>query len=75
MTGRRNLILNGVTLPVKDTACAACRDYQNAEGCTRYYFRCPGPESGPDYCLQLVYTAENRLQDGFGTNRTVLLAP
>ena len=26
MTGKRNLILNGVTLPVKDTACAACGD-------------------------------------------------
>ena len=50
-------------------------DYQNAEGCTRYYFRCPGPETGPDYCRQLVYTAENRLQDGFGENRTILVAP
>lgn len=48
-------------------------DYRNKSGCTRYYFRCPAPESGPDYCRQLVFTAENQLQDGFGTDRTVLL--
>ena len=48
-------------------------DYRNKTGCTRYYFRCPAPESGPDYCRQLVFTAGNRLQDGFGSNRKILL--
>ena len=47
--------------------------YKNKEGHTRFYFRCPGTGSSPDYCRQLVYTADNHLQDGFGKNRTVIL--
>ena len=47
--------------------------YTNAEGSVRYYFRCPGPDAAPDYCRQLVYTAFNRIQDGFGAGRRPLL--
>lgn len=47
--------------------------YENPEGRTRFYLRCPGTVPGPDYCRQFVYTADNNLQDGFGKNRTVLL--
>ena len=46
--------------------------YINREGSTRFYFRCPGNDASPDYCRQLVYTARNQLQDGFGSNRLVL---
>ena len=48
--------------------------YRNAVGRTRFYFRCPGNDSAPDYCRQLVYTASNDLQDGFGTGRKVILS-
>ena len=44
-------------------------DYRNNKGITRFYFRCPGKSNNADYCRQLVYTAENILQDGFGNNR------
>ncbi len=46
--------------------------YRNASGLTRFYFRCPGTGSAPPYCRQLVYTADDRLQDGFGKDRTVI---
>lgn len=47
--------------------------YRNAEGRTRFYFRCPViGENTPALCRQMVFTAENRLQDGFGDNRTVI---
>lgn len=44
----------------------ACRsgDYRAAYGNVRFYCRCPG-KSGANYCRQLVYTADNRLLDGF----------
>lgn len=55
---------------------AYCRcmsgSYHNAHGHTRFYFRCPGNEQTPDYCRQLVYTADNFLQDGFGTGRAIV---
>lgn len=44
--------------------------YESATGRTRFYFRCPGDSNSLDYCRQLVYTADNVLQDGFGDNRT-----
>lgn len=40
-------------------------DYSAENGNVRFYYRCPG-RSGADYCRQLVYTADNRLLDGFG---------
>lgn len=45
----------------------SCRggDYLSRHGPIRFYYRCPGPAS-PDYCRQLVYTADNRLTAGFG---------
>lgn len=43
--------------------------YENKHGGTRFYFRCPGTVTPPDYCRQLVYTADNVLQDGFGEGR------
>jgi len=48
-------------------------DYRNKSGRTRFYFRCPGNDTPVDYCRQLVYTADNRLQDGFGSGRKTLL--
>lgn len=33
-------------------------------GKTRFYFRSPGTDTAPDYCRQLVYTADNKLRDG-----------
>ena len=47
--------------------------YESERGRTRFYFRCPGDSGSPDYCRQLVYTADNVLQDGFGDNRTRIL--
>ena len=46
--------------------------YRNLHGRTRFYFRSPGADIAPDYCRQLVYTADNKLQDGFGRYRTVI---
>ena len=45
----------------------SCRsgDYLSQHGPIRFYFRCPG-QASPDYCRQLVYTADNRLTAGFG---------
>lgn len=40
-------------------------DYSAKNGNVRFYYRCPG-KSGANYCRQLVYTAGNRLLDGFG---------
>ena len=48
--------------------------YASPEDSTLFYFRCPGKDAAPDYCRQLVYTAENQLQDGFGSGRTVILS-
>lgn len=48
-------------------------DYANKQGCTRFYFRCPGNEETPKYCRQLVYTPDNALQDGFGSNRLIIM--
>ena len=45
--------------------------YENAKGRTRFYFRFPGDKKAPDYCRQLVYTADNDLQAGFGENSTI----
>lgn len=44
--------------------------YESSSGRTRFYFRCPGDSSGPDYCRQLVYTSDNILQGGFGNNES-----
>lgn len=46
--------------------------YSNLYGKTRFYFRSPGAGIAPDYCRQLVYTADNKLRDGFGQHRTVI---
>lgn len=46
--------------------------YESASGRTRFYFRLPGDSGDPEYCRQLVYTADNELQDGFGDNRTCI---
>ena len=46
--------------------------YSNLHGRTRFYFRSPGADIAPDYCRQLVYTADNKLRDGFGQHRTVI---
>ena len=43
-------------------------DYQTAKGWTRFYFRCPGKQKTPAL-RQLVFTADNILQDGFGPGR------
>ena len=40
-------------------------DYSAVSGNVRFYFRCPG-NRGATYCRQLVYTADNKLLDGFG---------
>ena len=37
-----------------------------AQGETGFYFRCPGTAQSAAYCRQLVYTADDRLRDGFG---------
>lgn len=42
--------------------------YESAAGRTRFYFRCPEKNRAASYCRQLVYTADNILQDGFGRN-------
>lgn len=42
-------------------------DYCADKGHVRFYYRCPG-KSKANYCRQLVYTADNRLLDGFGGN-------
>ena len=47
--------------------------YESAAGRTRFYFRCPGESRPSEYCRQLVYTPDNKLQDGFGLNRTVII--
>lgn len=40
-------------------------DYSAKNGNVRFYYRCPG-KIGANYCRQLVYTADNKLLDGFG---------
>lgn len=40
-------------------------DYLAEHGIVRFYYRCPG-KSRVNYCRQLVYSADNRLLDGFG---------
>lgn len=40
-------------------------DYMAAQGIVRFYYRCPG-KSRASYCRQLVYSADNKLLDGFG---------
>ena len=55
------------------SCCCMSGGYHTKEGKTRFYFRCPGEDSGVAYCRQLVYTAENILQDGFGAGRIVLV--
>ena len=40
-------------------------DYQSKHGRVRFYYRVPGKKA-PDYVRQLVYTADNKLLDGFG---------
>ena len=40
-------------------------DYSAENGNVRFYYRCPG-KIGANYCRQLVYTADNKLLDGFG---------
>ena len=46
--------------------CRCCSgDYSTKSGNVRFYYRCPGEKSA-DYCRQLVYTADNKLLDGFG---------
>lgn len=40
-------------------------DYLSQNGYVRFYYRCPGNRTAP-YVRQLVYTADNRLLDGFG---------
>lgn len=47
--------------------------YESAAGMTRFYFRCPGESRPSEYCRQLVYTPDNKLQDGFGLNRTMII--
>lgn len=42
--------------------------YESPSGRTRFYFRCPGNSRDQEYCRQLVYTADNRLQTGFGSD-------
>ena len=41
-------------------------------GKTRFYFRSLGTDTALDYCRQLVYTADNKLRDGFGQHRNVI---
>lgn len=48
--------------------------YMNREGHTRFYLRCPGNEASHDYCRQLVYTVDNRIQDGFGIDRRTIIS-
>lgn len=55
--------------------CCCSGDYKSSHGSTRFYFRCPGTVPAPEYCRQLVYTANNTLQDGFGIGRKVLMLP
>jgi len=45
-------------------------DYSAENGSVRFYYRCPC-KRGADYCRQLVYTADNRLLDGFGGREIV----
>lgn len=40
-------------------------DYIAKQGIVRFYYRCPG-KSRASYCRQLVYSADNKLLDGFG---------
>lgn len=40
-------------------------DYFSENGWVRFYYRCPGTKKA-DYCRQLVYTADNKILDGFG---------
>lgn len=47
--------------------------YETTAGRTRFYFRCPGGSRAEDYCRQLVYTAGNTLQDGFGNNSRCII--
>lgn len=46
--------------------------YENPYGNTRFYFRCPGENRPKSLCRQLLYTSDNILQDGFGSDCTVL---
>ena len=46
-------------------------DYAAENGKVRFYYRCPG-NSKANYCRQLVYTADNKLLDGFGGSEIVL---
>lgn len=46
--------------------------YQTLSGPVRYYYRSPGRNSKAPYIRQLVYTADNRLLDGFGGNEIPL---
>ena len=39
--------------------------YETAAGRTRFYFRCPGTDMRAEYCRQLVYTSDNKLQAGW----------
>ncbi len=46
--------------------CRCCNgDYKATNGYVRFYYRYPGNKKA-EYCRQLVYTADNRLLDGFG---------
>ena len=46
--------------------CSCCSgDYRGEHSNVRFYYRCPGTNKA-NYCRQFVYTADNRLLDGFG---------
>ena len=48
-------------------------DYKAKTGYIRFYFRCPGKISGPEFCRQLVYGSDNLLRAGFGNAKTIEL--
>ncbi len=52
--------------------CRCCNgDYRSINGHVRFYYRYPGKRKAT-YCRQLVYTADNRLLDGFGGTEIII---
>ena len=47
-------------------------DYHAKAGYIRFYYRCPGNSTAPDYCRQFVYGADNVLRSGFGSDAGII---
>lgn len=55
----------------KEYCSCSTGDYESRHGYTKFYYRWPGKPC-PNYCRQLVYTADNKLLAGFGGEKIVL---